>query len=188
VEAVAIVSVAGSTLVGVGGLVAAAWGGSRERRWQTREERITELRSLLEEGSEVLTQTFIVLDESTGEIRSVGELGATNAALLRELEKRLVAVSQKVGVRRGSRAGDYLALRACRDATGRIGWLLSEMQNGGNAAEHAAYSVLWGKALDAERAFLDASAKTLGWKEAVPPWRRLPRLRRSERAPSELTS
>jgi hypothetical protein len=76
--------VAASALVGVGGLAAAAWGSSRERRWQTREERATELRSVLEEGGKTLTAIFTTLDDANGEVKTSGRVEAGTGALLRE--------------------------------------------------------------------------------------------------------
>ena len=45
---VALASVVTSGMVGLGGIGASVWGASRERRWKSHEERVTELRSVLD--------------------------------------------------------------------------------------------------------------------------------------------
>jgi hypothetical protein len=171
-ETVAIVSVSASALVGVGGLIAAAWGSSRERRWQTREERATELRSVLEEGGERLTELFVTLDQAHGEVSTAGQLGAQMQAGLRALETRLVLVCKRVGVRRGSRAPEWRTLQEAWEATGRVLTILQEANGEGlDREQHRAYSAAWTEALSAEAAFLDAAAKALGWDGPLPRWR-----------------
>lgn len=171
-EAVAIISVSASAIVGVGGLVAAAWGSSRERRWQTREERATELRSVLEEGGERLTQLLITLDQARGEVSSAGQLGAQTQAALRQLETRLVLVSKRIGVRRGSRSPEWLTLQEAWKATGSVLTILQEASGKGlDREQHRAYSGAWTEALAAETAYVDATARALGWEGPLPRWR-----------------
>jgi hypothetical protein len=171
-EAVAIISVSASALVGVGGLVAAAWGSSRERRWQTREERITELRSVLQEGGELVTKLLIAMDEARGEVAAEGQLGVQRIAGLRELEKQLALVCKRVGVRRGSLAPEWATLREAWEAIGMVLTILQEASGEGlDSEQHRAYSTAWTDALAAETAYHDATAKALGWEGSLPRWR-----------------
>jgi hypothetical protein len=171
-EAVAIISVSASALVGVGGLVAAAWGSSRERRWQTREERTTELRSVLQEGGELVTKLLISVDEARGEVATQGQLGMQSVAGLRELEKQLALACNRVGVRRGSLAPEWATLREAWEAIGRVLVILQEASGEGlDSEQHRAYSTAWTEALTAETAYHNATAKALGWEGPLPRWR-----------------
>jgi len=158
-------------LVGIGGLAAAAWGSSRERRWQTREERATELRSVLEEGGKLLTQQFFELEEAKHEVKTAGKIDDQRATALGERNKRLVAVCNGVGMRRGSQAPEYLALKKCWEASGKLERLLYDFGEPAGGARWSEFSPVWKEALDAERAFFDATADALGWEGPLPRWR-----------------
>jgi hypothetical protein len=169
VEAVAIVSVVATAVVGL----SATWGRSRELRWQTGEERTTELRSVLDLACEKLTATFVVLDEAHREFSEAGKVGPVTQQLLVEAEKQLVLEWNRVGVRRGADTSEYLALGRCREACGRIGLLLDEMNAGVGPAHRAAYSKLWEAARAAERDFFNVASAALDSEGGAPPWRRL---------------
>ena len=51
-DAVAIISVVTSGIVGLGGLASTVWSAGRERTWKSREERTIDLRAMLESVSE----------------------------------------------------------------------------------------------------------------------------------------
>lgn len=88
-EVVAIISVSASAVVGIGGVVAAAWGSSRERRWQSREERTVELRTVLDGGGSLVAELLLLIDEAHAEVRRNGKLGPESKTNL-EREARLI--------------------------------------------------------------------------------------------------
>jgi hypothetical protein len=172
-EAVAIISVSASAVVGIGGLVAAAWGSSRERRWQSQEERTKELRGVLDRACEKLTQQLVVLDQAHREFSTSGAANPMTQQLLVETEKQLVLECNRLAVRRGSHTPEYVALGACREAATRVSLLLNEMATGAAPAQRGAYSTLWDDVLTAEKRFLDVASDALTWEEPAPFWRRL---------------
>jgi hypothetical protein len=73
-DSVAIVSVAFSGSVGLAGIAVSAFGATAQRRWQAREERLTELRSVLDSAGEALAsamQSFASAASSLDDFYSV---------------------------------------------------------------------------------------------------------------------
>jgi len=161
-EAVAIISVSASAVVGVGGLAAAALGSAKERRWQTQEERATELRDVFEAAAGQLTNLQVVIDEAHDETRQSG-LNPSRAQMIRTIEQRLVFEGKRIGLRRGSKADDYGAFVTAFQALGSIVVILEEASDAGlDKEQQAAYRKAWEAGIAAEQAFLDATAKVLG--------------------------
>jgi hypothetical protein len=173
-EAVAIVSVSASAVVAVGGLVATAANSARERRWQSREERATELRAVLEAGGECVSKLMFAVTEGYNEARH-GQLSKDREREIEAVEKQAAFESNRIGVRLGPQADEYLTFRDCWLAAGRAGTLLEEADdNGLDREQRGAYTGAWKLVLDAETAYLNATAKTLRWDGKSPPrWKRL---------------
>ena len=182
-EAVAIISVSASAVVGISGVVAAAWSSSRERRWQSREERAIELRTVLEDGGSLVAELLLLIDEAHDGVGRDGRLGPDSKVALERSEKRMVLAMNRVGVRRGPKAPEYKTLGKYWIAVSEIVTILDEAQGEGLDSEQArAYSTAWDKAIAAETAFHEAAAKALGWEGPLPRWRQLLALSRSEPA------
>jgi hypothetical protein len=63
-DAVAIVSVVTSGVVGVAGLSSTVYIARAQRRWQSHEERVADLRSILDSAGADIAQTVLVLGEA----------------------------------------------------------------------------------------------------------------------------
>jgi hypothetical protein len=124
-EAVTIISVSTTALLGMGSLAAAALGGSRERRWHTQEERATELRSVLESTGECLTSLLLAVGDAHDETRRVS-LTRDRKDELRDREKKIVIHTNMIGVRRGSESPEYTACRECWLAISALTTILDE--------------------------------------------------------------
>jgi hypothetical protein len=162
-EAVAIVSVSASALVGVGGLAAAAWSGSRQRRWQSREERTVNLRAVLDQGSEALLElAWIILDMRT-KVERGDPVTATDKQELEELIKRAaVPVQANIKVRRGPHAPETVAFSAWIKQMSKLIGLLGNAQSQGFEGEAgAAWEARWAAATEAESAYHTAAAAYL---------------------------
>jgi hypothetical protein len=168
VEAVAIVSVVSTAVVGL----AATWGRGRELRWQTREERTTELRGVLDEACEKLTATFVLLDQAHREWSVAGKVDPVTQRLLVEAEKNLVLEWNRVGVRRGADTPEFLALGRCRVECGRVGMVLDEMSAGVGPPDRQHYSDRWKAARTAETEFFNVASDALASGGRTPFWRR----------------
>jgi hypothetical protein len=159
-------------LVGVGGLVAAAWGSSRERRWQTREERATELRTVLEGAGERLSTLLLAIDEAHREARQKPINNDRHQELL-AMQQQLVVAGKRIGVRRGSKSDEYVTFGACFLAMSAIATIVEEAETKLDREQERAYSSAWTLALTAEEAFLDATAKALALEGPLPRRRKL---------------
>jgi hypothetical protein len=168
-SAIAIVSIVTTGVVGL----SATWGRARELRWQSSEERTTELRSVLDRACEKLTAEFVLLDQGHRECSVSGKVTEVTQRLLLEAEKQLVLEWNRLGVRRGATAQEYLALGRCREACGRIGVLLDEMDAGVPPAQRQSYAQLWKAAIAAERHFFSVASAALDSEVPAPFWRRL---------------
>jgi hypothetical protein len=171
-EAVAIISVSASAVVGVSGVVVAAWGGARERRWQSREERATELRAVLEDGGSQFAELMFKADEAHNEVRRHGQLSSDTKDDLEARHKSIVLAMSRVGVRRGPGALEYTTFANYRLTIYKVLTTLAEANGKGlDPEQKAAYTHAWSEALTAEKAYLDATAKALGSEGPLPRWR-----------------
>lgn len=171
-EAVTIIAVLTTAVLGVGNLVAAASASSRERRWRAAEERATELRAVLEEGSERLTRLMLAIDDAHG---AAGEGSAFEDARAREMEsiqKELAIAGNKIGVRRSSRAIEYTSFGDCWRTMGELIAILEEAPTGFDGDQERAYARGWDQLRETHHAFLDATAQALGVEATRPWWKR----------------
>jgi hypothetical protein len=160
-EAVPIISVSASAIVGVGGLAAAAWGSSRERRWQSREERATELRAVLDEAAEAIVEPMFAFQQALEETRGthriapIWDLGA--------LQKRMVVQEARIGIRLGWQAPEYTTYLECWGALKELVDVLVDASSSDELSDEqrAQGQKAWQKALVEHRAFLAAAASTL---------------------------
>jgi hypothetical protein len=160
-EAVAIVSVAASALVGVGGLASASWGASRERGWQSREERATELRKLLEDGAAHALELAWTIASARHKIQK-GEPDPHLKEELRSLGKQAAHARVPIGVRRGTLAPEYVALGEWISSLSRlIGMVGAAQQDGFDAERLAAFKTEWDKGAAAEVRYMKATAELL---------------------------
>lgn len=175
-EAVTIISVSTTALLGMGSLAAAALGGSRERRWHTQEERATELRSVLERAGESLTSLLLAVGDAHDETFGVPLSNHLKDAL-RNREKEIVVHTNRIGVRRGSGSPEYTSCRDCWLAISKLTTILDEAGDEGlDHEQQSAFSRGWKKALAAEAAYLDTAAKALSAEEPArrgTVWRKL---------------
>lgn len=178
-EVVTIISVSTTAVLGVGSLVAATWGGSRERRWQSREERAVELRAVLEDGASKLAELMFKIDEAHNEVRRLGRLAPATEVDFEARHQSIVLALSRVGVRRGSRAPEYTTFASYWLAISKLDTLLAEANGEGlDSEQKAAYTSAWTEALAAGNAYLDATANALGPEESLPRRRQvLPRSR-----------
>jgi hypothetical protein len=166
-EAVTIISVSTTALLGMGSLAVAAFGGSRERRWQTQEERATELRAVLEHAGESLSSLLLTVGDAHDEMSRV-PLSKDRQENLRDREKAIVVHTNKIGVRRGSRSPEYTSCRDYWLAISELTTILDEAGDEGlDKEQQSAFSKGWKKALAAEAAYLDAAAKALSGADPV---------------------
>jgi len=164
-EAVAIVSVAASAVVGVGGLAAAALGASRQRVWRSREERAIELRAVLEGAAERLSDLRFAIGKAHFQVKTTGAIDAALEEGFVPAQERLVMALSRIGVRRGSSSADYTRCDEAAEALSKLLTILYETRDEGLDRERAkAYSAAWEAAEVAEKAFLDAAARTLAWR------------------------
>jgi len=161
-EAVAIISVSASAVVGIGGLVAAAWGGSRQRRWQSREERTIDLRAAVEGASESFGDAMTLATEAYAGVQRTGKLDDERKPEMAGAWSRVVASGNRVGVRRGTKSAAHRAYADC------MAKLFAVMAIVDEAAKARSVEGLEGRwiaaheaAVAAESAFLDASARLL---------------------------
>ena len=117
-EAVAIISVSASAAVGIGGLGAAAGAGSRERRWQSREERIIELRTVLEAAQIVLAALMVTVRESLEEVHGSSRINPSTD--IQHLGKGLATERARISVRLGWRSAEYTSFSECWTALSSV--------------------------------------------------------------------
>lgn len=161
-ETVAIVAVSTSAIVGLSGVLAGVWGGSRERRWRSREERAVELRGVLEDGGVRIAELLIAVDEAHGEVRDRGEMSIDRKASLDAMQRGIVLAVARIGLRRGPRAREYATAGDYWKALSQLVTILEEATGDGLDREQAAtYSREWDIAIAAEKGYLDAAAETL---------------------------
>jgi hypothetical protein len=170
-EAVTIIAVSTTAVLGVGNLVASSLNSSRERRWGAREERATELRAVLEEAGARLTALMIGVDEAHDEAKH-GRLSEGRKHDLMAIQKELAPVGNKIGVRRGASATEYRTFGDCWKELSALVIVLEEATTGLDREQEHAYTKAWNKMLAAQDGYLDATAEALQVKGPVPRWRR----------------
>jgi hypothetical protein len=171
-EAVTIIAVSTTAVLGVGNLVASSLNSSRERRWGSREERATELRAVLEGAGERLTTFMMAIDEAHDEAKH-GRMSEERERELMAIRKELALVGNKIGVRRGASAREYRAFEDFWNELDSVITILDEATTTGLVSEQGhAYTKAWKKMLAAENDYLDATAEALQVKGPVPRWRR----------------
>jgi hypothetical protein len=171
-DAIALASVLTTGVVGL----SATWGRSRELRWQSSEERTTELRAVLDQACEKLTAELVLLNQAYRELSVSGKVSPVTDGLLVEIERHLILAWNRVGVRRGAGTPEYAALDRCRDACANVRHLLDDMSTGGTPAQREAYSALWKAAIGAQSHFFDTASAALDSEGSAPFWRRRLRL------------
>jgi hypothetical protein len=161
-EAVAIISVSASAIVGISGVVAAAWGSSRQRRWQSHEERAIELRGVLEDGGAKVAELLIKIDGAHDEVWQLRHLTPDRKKDLELTQKSIVFAIDRIGIRRGSRAPEYKTLGSYWRDVEELVTILEEAKGERlTSDQEAAYERRWDHAIAAQKAYLDATAETL---------------------------
>lgn len=160
-EAVAIISVSASAVVGLGGLLATTFGGTRQRKWESQEERAIELRSVLDDGGQRIAELLLQVDEAHNEVLRDGRLSPERRAGLDSIQRGIALSINRVGLRRGSQAAEYSAMGAYWAAVSRLTVILEEAHDGLDSEQASTYSQTWTEALAAESAYLDSTARTL---------------------------
>jgi hypothetical protein len=170
-DAVAIIAVTTSGIVAIGGIVATAYSASSQRRWQSIEERTTELRTVLDSAAGSLARAMHALVETERALHgAVGEdpkadeayagahewLGEAVAAL-----KELWTATTRIQVRMGSASPVAQAAKDAEFKLDAVGKVLT--RNVIRRLELPGYAEARAEAEAAERAFYDAAAAVLGF-------------------------
>jgi hypothetical protein len=153
---VAIVSVAATGAVGLGGLAATTWGTTSERRWKSREERAVDARKVLAEGAEALTDLTWKLQT----IRKKQLAGTVTDADLKDVEDilgpRSLAVTAQIALRYGVDTPETDTFAAWSTALRDV---LPALQAGGPKGEQ--YTAAWNLVMSAEKAYFEMTAELL---------------------------
>ncbi len=159
----AIISVAISGVVGIGGLAAAAWGTARERRWRTREERATDLRGALESAAESLLDLAWDIDVVRLKIkRGEGMSSEEKTAVESHARQASVTGRAHIAVRQGANAAEATSLEAWIGKVSTLIGILGEGTNSGwNDQLESRWKDVWAKAVEAEKAYFTATVKAL---------------------------
>jgi hypothetical protein len=171
-DTVAIVSVVGSTLVGLSGIGAGVYGAWAGRRWQSREERATELRDVLDTAAAniaALMQPIALANVAFTTIDITQATGADEEKLLQQArthlqtataaQRDLWATTNRLRVRKGSESAVATTLKAAEKEIGLLGAIVQLRLV--NPSVRGGYEEAWAKAEAAERAFYDASSAEL---------------------------
>jgi hypothetical protein len=174
-EAVAIISVCVSGLVGLGGLASTVWAAARERRWKSREERATEFRTALETGCEVLMQLAWAvadarskakrdklvsgdlqnqIDSLADDLNRINSLLADDLKRIDSLARQATIVGAQIAVRSGSTGAEKVTFEAWLKGVSKLIGIIVR-------ADEDEWREAWAAAAAAEAAYLDATAKTL---------------------------
>lgn len=170
---VAIVSVVGSTLVGLGGLASTTWGQHATRRWQGREGRATEMRAVLDAAATQIAtamQSAAAAHHKLSQLdlertpERVGQAGLDKAAeqLASAVDagRQIWVTSNRLRVRTGAEAHVALALKKAEHEVGVLVAVV-EWEKRDLVTSDDNYTAAWANAETAERAFYDAAAKDL---------------------------
>ena len=117
---------------------------------------------MLEEGGAQLAEMMFKIDEAHSELRRVGQLSPDTKTDLAARHKSIVLAMNRIGVRRGPTSSEYKTVHAYWLATSKVHTILDEAHGQGlDSEQSAAYSQAMSEALDAENAYLNATAETL---------------------------
>jgi hypothetical protein len=165
-DAVAIVSVATSGLVGLSGLVLNYRGAENARRWQGREQRLAELRDILDSAAQSLGIALQEIAGAHAEI-ALASGGPRPASAVRRLNDGREALTtlwilwNRVRVREGAAADVAVALSLAREAAARLDTLVRQELEGREASD-ADYRSRWNAAHTAEIGFYEIAASSVG--------------------------
>lgn len=172
-DSVAIVSVVTSGVVGVGGILSAAWGAWTGRKWQAREERLAELRNVLDAAALALAQALRALYEANKLLSLAGDLRATreqlDAAAREQLDNALGAraglwaIVNRVQVRTGSASPIATALETVERRIESLHSFVDTLRkpSEASAGEEPDFDQLWMDAKVAENTFYDVAEAAL---------------------------
>jgi hypothetical protein len=166
-DPVAIVSVSTSGAIGLAGIFSSARAGISARRWQGKEERIAELRTVLDTGAVNLANAMQAMAEAnraltTGrmDLASADQMASAKQYLSDALtaQKALWITSNRLRIRRGSTSP---VAEALRDAERKVGLLGALVGRKVQSPATPGYEAAWAEAEASERAFYDAAAAEL---------------------------
>jgi len=161
-EAVAIVSVTMSGLVGLGGLASTTWAAKRERLWRSREERTIDLRAALDAGSDSFATAMSVAAQIWEDLAAGRGLSTTRRAELDSAYLAVLSAGNRIGVRRGHSSSEHAAYRECIHAFFVLMGVIAEAHGSGVTPERdAAFIKANEKAVEAETEYLNQAAKLL---------------------------
>jgi hypothetical protein len=167
-DAVAIVAVVSSGVVGLAGILTGVWGARAARRWQGHEERVAELRAVLDTAAGHLGDAMQAIAEANEAVRTASsEPERTHEYLDRArvylddamiAQKGVWSTSNRLRVRRGS---DSPVAQALMDAERELGHLGAVVSRRLVTYAIPGYDEAWAKAQKAEQAFYNAAAADL---------------------------
>jgi hypothetical protein len=170
-DAVAIIAVATSGTVGLAGILTTSYGTVSSLRWRSREERVAELRAVLDTAAAHIAAAMQAAAEANRQLSSVRlertpqPVGEAHVKKAREqldaavaAEKELWVATNRIRVRTGSTA---VVAEALKDAERQVGLLVALVGRKMIEFTLEGYEEAWGKAEAAERAFYDAAAQNL---------------------------
>jgi hypothetical protein len=161
-EAVAILAVASGAAVSLGTVGATAWREGVQRRWQLREERTIDLRTVLEQAAENFGKAMFVATEGQAELENTGQVDGGRRTELLDAQRRVVLAGNQIGVRRGPRSDEHVAFLRCLGPFLVMKGILDQAgDQERDEAWRATFSTAQGEAATAERAYLEATAKAL---------------------------
>jgi len=172
-DAVAIVSVVTSGVVGVAGLSSTVYIARAQRRWQSHEERVADLRQVLDAAGADIAQTVMALGEANwtaeqafGQFKSDPArrddlLAQGRGAAQRSLVPRgsLRTTCNRLSVRLGARNAIPIALLGVHAKLVALSEVVSEQLETG--LDKPGYEAAWNAVEAAERTFFAAAAKAL---------------------------
>jgi hypothetical protein len=172
-DAVAIVSVVTSGVVGVGGLLSASLGARWQRRWQSREERVAELRTVLDAGAGHIGAAMQAISQANEALRGILFEPDQEDQLLERARGHLAdamiaqngiwSTSNQLRLRKGPESPVAVALDNAEHEVGMLGAVVRRKMVRPDAL---GYDDAWEKARLAERDFYAAAEVEL--RAAVP--------------------
>jgi hypothetical protein len=172
-DTVAIVSVVTSGVVGLAGLSSTAYLARAQRRWQSHEERVVDLRMILDSAGADIAQTVLALGEANwaaeqafGEFKSNPTrrndlLVQGRGAVVRSLAPRgsLRTTCNRLSVRMGDADATPIALLDVHSKLVALGLIVSDQLETG--PDETRYNTAWDAVETAETAFFAAAARAL---------------------------
>jgi hypothetical protein len=161
-ETVTILAIASGAAVSLGTVGATAYREGVQRRWQSREERTIDLRTVLERAAENFGKAMFVVAEGLAELESTGQVSGIRRADLVDAQQRVVLAGNQIGVRRGPRSDEHVAFLRCLGPFLIIKGILDQAgDQERDEAWRVTFSNARGEAATAEREYLEATAKAL---------------------------